>query len=283
MLKKISQIFLISVLVIGCGQESVRVFSVIKPNKKYTNKLTITSTSETNIIANQETLNKIESNGLKLPFITVIESKMRTDIITNSRGVNGDFIATKRYGEMTSSTTLNGKKSVENKPYSGMKILGRYNKQNEFSIDSIVGVKLTPRLRHFHTYALGYFERKIKTPKKNIKIGDTIKNEMPLNIPMQGMGTVNVIINVNYILTEIIRNKAIFNMILDVYLDSSFGKQENKQISGSGTGRCEYDVDENQLTTYISELPMKLTVKIDDEMTAKINLIIKTEQFIEIK
>lgn len=282
MIKYISQILLLLMLVTSCSKNSVQINSVIKPNKKYINELYITSKSETNIIADRKSLDMIESNGFKLPFITTVETKMRTNITTESRDENGEFFATKEYGQMTSSSTLNGQKSVEKKPYSGMRVLGRYDKKNEFLIDSIVGVELTPRIKYFHTYTIGNYERKIKSPQNNIKIGDTIKNQMQLNLPMQGMNPVDVIIYEQYILTEISKNKAIFILKQEVHLDPS-SIQENTQIIGSGTGRCEYDINEDQLTNYTSELPMELNVLIDDKMTAKINIVMITKQNIYVE
>lgn len=291
MLEKIFQILLIDKLVLllllftvltSCVQENIQIETIIKPNKRYLKKINIISKSETNIIADKESLAMVESNGLKLPFITIDETIMTTEIITNKKDDNGEFSVTKKYIEMTTSNTLNGKTNTDRKPYSGMKILGKYDVNNEFIIDSIIGVRLTPRLKYFHTYGLEMYERSIDSPRRFIKIGDTIKSKKPLNIPMQGMDPVDVIIYEDYILTKIDNNKAIFSLYQKVQHNKQLG-QRGAQVVGSGIGKCEFDLKENILTNFTSELPMNLTVIIDEKMTAKIKLVLKTEQSVRVE
>lgn len=283
-MNKLATVLLIFTILTSCVRENAQIITLIKPNKKYTKQLNTLSESEIDIVAEQEILAEMEENGIRLPIMSVVESKMRVDIITEDRNDNGEFFATKEYGEVTTSTTLNGKKRFERKPYSGMKILGRYDKKNQLSIDSIVGVKSTHGMKYFHTYTLENLEMKIISSHKLIKIGDTIKNKMPLSIPIQGTDPVNAIRNIDYILTKIANNKAFFKVNEWVQLDPNWGMQENTEIFGTGTGECEFDINQNQLTRFTSELPMDLTVVMDErKMTVKIKMIIKTDQTINVE
>ena len=280
MIKNFSIIILI-LSVMSCQQEGVQFKNKIKPNKKYTKHLSISSISEVNFIADQETLDLIESQGYKLPINIEIASEMTTEIITGDRVNNGEIIAAKNYGEMSAYTIINGDKKIEKSPYSGTKVLGRYDKRNKLLIDSIIGQRLTPQMRYFHTETLGGIEKKIIFPQNIVKVGDTIENETPLNIPIQGMDPVKAIIKTNYILKEIRGNKAFLEFAQAVSLDAIWG-QDNINLTGVGKGDSQYNIDENQLIKYASELPMELTIKINEKMTAKIKITMYHDQDVTI-
>ena len=270
MLKNLPKILFILFLA-SCQQEDVQFKNEIKPNKKYTTNLSISSISEINFIADQETLNSIESQGFKLPINTEIASEMTTEISTSDRLKNGDIRAAKDYTEMSSYTIINGDKRAGKSPYSGIKILGKYNKFNKFLIDSIIGQKLTPQMRYFYNETLVGFEKKIKFPKNIMKVGDSIINEAPLSIPIQGMDPVMAIIKTYGILKEIKGNIAVFEFDQGVNLDPIWG-QNTITLMGEGKGKAEYDINENQVTKYTSELPMELTIEINEDMTAIIKI-----------
>lgn len=280
MLKNLPKILFILFLA-SCQQEAVQFKNEIKPNKKYTMNLSISSISEVNFIADQETLNSIESQGFKLPINTEITSEMTTEIRTGDRVKNGDISAAKDYREMSSYTIINGDKRTEKSPYSGSKILGKYNKSNKFLIDSIIGQKLTPQMRYFYNETLVGFEKKIKFPKNIMKVGDSIINEAPLSIPIQGMDPVMAIIKTYGILKEIKGNIAMFEFDQGVNLDPIWG-QNTITLMGSGKGKAEYNIKENQVTNYTSELPMELTIEINEGMTAIIKISMHHDQDVTI-
>lgn len=280
MLKNLSKILFILFLA-GCQQEAVQFKNEIKPNKKYTTNLSISSISEINFIADQETLNSIESQGFKLPINTEITSEMTTEIKTGDRLANGDIRASKDYREMSSYTIINGDKRTEKSPYSGTKILGKYNKSNKFLIDSIIGQKLTPQMRYFYNETLVGFEKKIKFQKNIMKVGDSIINEAPLSIPIQGMDPVMAIIKTYGILKEIKGNTAMIEFDQGVNLDPIWG-QNTITLLGSGKGKAEYNIKENQVIKYTSELPMELTIEINEGMTAIIKISMYHDQDVTI-
>lgn len=280
MLKNFPIIFLI-LSIMSCQQKGAYFKSEIQPNKKYSKHLSISSISEVNFITDQETLNLIESQGYKVPINTEITSEMTTEIIAGDRVNNGEIITAINYGEMSSYVIINGDKKIEKNPFSGTKIRGRYDKYNRFLIDSIIGQRLTPKMRYFHTETIRGLEKKIIFPQKIIKVGDTFENESPLNIPIQGMDPVKANIKIYYILKEIRGNIALFEFKQIVRLDSSWG-QDNINLVGEGKGVFEYNIDEHQVTKYNSELPMELTIYINEKMTAIIKITMHHDQFVTI-
>jgi len=264
------------------SQESVLFKVEFKPNKKYITQLKTYSYSEVDFIADQEILDRIKAKGLELPMITENETNMSTNLITQSKKVNGEFLATIQYGQIISSTTVNGETTIDEKPFSYMKILGKYDKENKFLIDTIIGDKLTQELRNILSSTLESVQLKINFPEKPMIIGETFKSEIPMSIPMEGMNPILIKINTEYLLNKINGNIAIFDLKQTISLDIN-QEQINITANGSGNGNSEYNIKENYLTKYTSDLPMDMTIKINDKMTAKVKMNTKSEQNVTIE
>lgn len=282
MTKKLIFILLILISVTSYAQESV-IFKVkFKPNKKYKTQLKTTSRTEIEFIADQEIIDRIKSQGIELPMITESETNMATNIITQNLDGNGEFPATMEYGKMISTTAISGKTTAEEKPYSGMKILGKYDIENKFKVDTIIGDKVSQQMRNVLKTTLESVQQAIKFPEKPMKIGDAFNSEIPMTIPMEGMNPISVKINMKYFLTEIKGNKAFFDIKQTVGLDTS-QEQLNVIASGTGTGTSEFNIKENYLTKYKSELPMDMTIKVNEKMTMKMKMTTTSEQNVVIE
>jgi hypothetical protein len=282
MIKKITIVLLILISMTSCAQESVLFKTEFKPNKKYKTQLKTTSYTEIEFIADQEIIDRIKNQGIKLPMITESETNMSTDIITRELDENGEFSATMEYGKIISTTTINGETSTKEKPYSGMKILGKYDIENKFKVDTIIGDKVSEQMRTVLKTTLENVQQAVKFPEKPMKVGDTFKSEIPMTIPMEGMNPIYIKINMEYLLKEIKENKAFFDLKQTVSLDIS-QDQLNVTASGTGTGTSKYNIKENYLTKYKSELPMDMTIKVNEKMTMKMKMITTSEQNVEIK
>ena len=282
MIKKITFILLILVSITSFAQESVVFKTEFKPNKKYKTQLKTTSYTEIEFIADQEIMDRIKSQGIELPMITESETNMATDIITQNLDENGEFPATMEYGKMISTTTVNGKITTEEKPFSGMKILGKYDVENKFKVDTIIGNKVSQQMRTILKTTLENVQETIKFPKESMKIGDKFNSEIPMSIPMEGMNPISVKIDMEYFLTEIKDGKAFFDIKQTVGLDMS-QEQLNVVASGTGTGTSEFDINESYLTKYKSELPMDMTIKVNEKMTMKMKMTTTSEQNVVIE
>ncbi|WP_339608263.1 hypothetical protein [uncultured Roseivirga sp.] len=268
MIKKLTFVLLILTSMASWAQESVVFKTKFKPNKKYKTQVKTTSYTEIEFIADQEIMDRLKSQGVELPIITESETNMSTDIITHELDKNGEFTATMEYGKMISNTTINGKTTTEEKPYSGMKILGKYDVDNKFKVDSIIGEKVSQQMRTVLKTTLESVQQAIKFPEKPMKVGETFTSEIPMTIPMEGMNPISVKIDIEYLLTEIKEGKAFFNIKQTVGLDMS-QEQLNIIASGTGAGTAQFDIKENFLTKYQSELSMSMTIKINEKMTMK--------------
>jgi hypothetical protein len=282
MIKNLTIVLLILISITSCAQESV-VFKIkFKPNKKYKTQLKTTSHTEIEFIADQEIIDRIKSKGIELPMITESVTNMATDIITQNLDKNGEFPATMEYGKMISLTTISGKTTTEEKPYSGMKILGKYDIENKFKVDTIIGDKVSQQMRNVLKTTLESVQQAIKFPKKPMTVGETFNSEIPMTIPIEGMNPIFVKINMEYLLTEIKGEKAFFDINQTIGLDMN-QEQLNVIASGTGTGTSEFDIKENYLTKYKSELPMDMTIKVNEKMTMKLKMITTSEQNVVIE
>jgi hypothetical protein len=282
MIKNLTIVLLILISITSCAQESV-VFKIkFKPNKKYKTQLKTTSHTEIEFIADQEIIDRIKSKGIELPMITESVTNMATDIITQNLDKNGEFPATMEYGKMISLTTISGKTTTEEKPYSGMKILGKYDIENKFKVDTIIGDKVSQQMRNVLKTTLESVQQAIKFPKKPMSVGETFNSEIPMTIPIEGMNPISVKINMEYLLTEIKGEKAFFDIKQTIGLDMN-QEQLNVIASGTGTGTSEFDIKENYLTKYKSELPMDMTIKVNEKMTMKLKMITTSEQNVVIE
>jgi hypothetical protein len=282
MIKKITFILLILISITSCAQENVVFKTKFKPNKKYKTQLKTTSHTEIEFIADKEIIDRIKSQGIELPMITESETNMSTDIITQNLDKNGEFPATMEYGKIISKTTISGKTTTEEKPYSGMKILGKYDSENKFKVDTIIGDKVSQQMRNILNTTLESVQQTIKFPEKTMKVGDKFNSEIPMRIPMEGMNPISVKINMEYLLTEIKNRKAYFDIKQTLGLDMS-QEQLNIIASGTGTGISEFDIEENYLTKYKSELPMNMTIKVNEKMTMKMKMTTTSEQNVVIE
>ncbi len=282
MIKKLTFILLLLISIKSFAQESITFKIEVKPNKIYRSQLKTTSYTEIEFIADQEIMDRIKSRGIELPMINESEMNMETNTFTQSLDENGELAATVEYGKMISTTTIGGKTTTEEKPYSGMKILGKYDIESKFKVDTIIGDKVSQQMRDVLKTTLESIQQTINFPEKPMKVGETFNNEIPMTIPMEGMNPISVKINMEYLLTEIKDGKAFFDIKQTIGLDMS-QEQLNVIASGTGTGASEFDIKENHLTKYKSEVPMDMTIEVNEKMTMKLKMIIITEQNIVIE
>jgi hypothetical protein len=282
MIKNLTFILLILISITSCAQESVIFKTKFKPSKKYKTQVKTTSHTEIEFIADQEIIDRIKSQGIELPMITESETNMATDINTQNLDENGEFSATMEYGKMITTKTISGKTTTEEKPYSGMKILGKYDIENKFKIDTIIGDKVSQQMRNVLKTTLESVQQAIEFPEKPMKVGESFNSEIPMTIPMEDMNPISVKINMEYLLTEIKNGKAFFDIKQTVGLDIS-QEQLNVVASGTGTGISEFDIKENYLTKYKSKLPMDMTIKVNEKMTMKMKITTTSEQNVVIE
>lgn len=281
-LKKLTFTLFILISIISCAQENVIFKTKFKPNKKYKTQVKTISYTEIQFKADKEIIDQLKSQGIDFPMITESETNMSTEIITEKFDKNGELPATMNYGKIISKSLINGKETIEEKPYSGIKILGKYDSENKFKVDSIIGDNVSQQMRNVLVMALENVQQTIKFPERSMKVGDKFNSEIPMSIPMEGMNPITVKIDMEYTLTEIKDGKAFFDIKQTVGLHMG-QEQLNVVANGTGTGSSEFDINKNYLTKYKSELPMDMTIKINEMITMKMKMTTTSEQNVVIE
>ncbi len=278
MVKKLNFILLVLISISSFAQESVVFEAKFNPNKKYKNQLKTTSQIEVKLDANKILLDIMESQGAEFPIITKSETNMVSDIVTQDFDENGELPAVIQYEKMISTTTVNGKKTLDIKPESDIKILGKYDVENKFKVDTIVGEKVSKQVKYILKATLENVQQTINFPEKPMRIGESFTSEKPMSIPIKdGIDPISIIINTKYLLTEIIGDKAFFNVKQAIELDMDQGYLK-VAANGTGTGKLEFDVKQNYLTKYNYELPMDMTIKLNEQMKMEMKSTTISEQ-----
>ena len=163
-----------------------------------------------------------------------------------------------------------------------MQIIGKYNSENKFKIDSITGEGVTDQIRTVMSSTLENIQQQIVFPEEEIKIGDTFENEIPMTIPMQGMNPMEIIVKTKYFLKEIESDIAFFDTEQSITLDT-VQEQMNMTASGSGKGTCQFNIKDGYLIQYETDLPMDLSMTMNEMMSMKMKMKTKTVSKVTVK
>ena len=255
----------------SCGQDKVTFKTYFKPNKVYKTIMTTSSETEVDFTGNQEKIERIKANGTKLPMIVLGTSESTTTTTTGSLTTGKTFPARVIFEKATTSQKLNDKESKVDNSMSGLIIEGFYENGNRLKIDKMISDTMDEETKRIIKSTLEQVQEKIKFPEDPMKLGDTFKQELPMQIPIAGLDPIKLVIVTNYKLTEIKTDKAIFDFSQNVVLDIS-SKQTNVSATGEGKGFSEFDIINNTTTKYESDLTMTMTTTANDLIiSAKIN------------
>jgi hypothetical protein len=280
-MRTILALTLLGFVLSSCGQDKVTFKRFFKPNKVYRATMTTSSETEVNFTGNQERIDKIKTNGTKLPIIISGSSESTTTTTTGTLTTEQTFPARMVFEKAVTTQKQNDKESKEDNSMSGLIIEGFYENGNRLKIDTMISATMDDDTKAMIKSTLEKVQEKITFPESPMKVGDTFKQEMPMQIPMAGLNPIQLIIITNYELTEIKNNKATFDFTQNVTLDIS-SKQSNVSATGEGKGISEFDITNNATTKYESDLTMIMTTTANDlVISAKINS--KSKQVVTIE
>lgn len=282
MIKTLSYAILIFSVFTCNAQESILFKNNISPNKKYTTDISTTSVTSIVIDGSEEVMENLKSSGMTMPIISKGTSHSQTEIVTQKRDKKGEIPAIVTYGAMTSTITTNGEVDVQKNPFEGVQMLVTYDKESILRIDSIIGDELDPQLEKVLKDMMESIQQAIDFPEKPLKIGDSFYQEIPLSIPMEGMNPLTMQINTTYFLKRIKGNFAYFDIEQAITMNISEG-QYKIAATGSGDGIIEYNITENFMTKYTSNLPLEMNFDMGDEMNMSMKIKSETVQVTRIE
>jgi len=268
------------------AQKKVTFRVAFHPNKIYKLTTTSSSSSTMDFSGDEEIINSIKQSGTILPMKIESINTMSSVTKTGNRIADGTIPATITFGKTMTTYTTNGREQIQENPISGMLIEGSYDQQGKLRVDTLISDRVNDELRQMFKSFLEKFQQAIQFPEKPMQIGDSFEQQVPMELPIFGAGSVSMIITTNYKLKEITNGKAVFDILQKVSMNMNFGggdqKLANTAASGEGSGESEFDLKEETITRYDSKLSIKMKMNIDSLVIAA-EIDMKTNQIITVE
>lgn len=239
------------------------------------------SKSEVKFDGSDEMLENLKSNGVQNPIIIEGSSSFTSSIKTQELSPDGSFDAIMTYQKVKSTQAQNGQSTQKDSPLNGMRIEGKYDSNNMFKVDTIIGNGVNSALRTTLTSTLENVQEQIDFPDYPLKPGDTFNQTMPMTIPVAGVQNVQIVVKTEYLLKEIKGDIATFDITQNVELNMDV---EGSSIfaSGEGTGVSHYSISKEFITKYESNLTMKVSILVN-QLTISSEVVSKSDMTVEIK
>ena len=205
---------------------------------------------------------------------SVIETTLKLKSILKAENPkdNGNIPLSMSYEDFASTTLVNGKEqSMSIPPFSDTAIKAYYTPDNQILMDTIVGGSFNPQLKGMNSNLMEQFTQQIDFPESPLKVGDQFTTVKPMSIPSPAMKQMETNIRTTYVLNKIKAGTAYFTFEQEISLES---EQEGFSINaiGSGTGSCEYDINDQYVRYLKSELPMHVTLDMSENMRSIVKL-----------
>ncbi len=261
------------------AQKNYKFKNEYKPEKKYKAETTTTATSVTDFSGNEEILGNLRKSGVQMPMTNSGTNHMPSQIITGKRQKNGDLPVMFHYGNVTNKVIMDTETITEESPFSNIKVEGKYDKLNNLSLGIVFGEKVTPEIEKAIKLTLHSAIHAVSFPEKPMKIGHKFSREIPLSLPMLGSAPIGINIQTNYILKEIIGDKAIFSIAQTLKFDLAQG-DVIMSATGNGDGIMEFNISDHYVTSCKSNMAINMSTTMDENMKMILKSVTATETII---
>ena len=244
------------------AQDGVTFKAHFKPNKIYKTTIITFLKSEVDFSGNQEIIEKMKASGTNIPMIMSVSSEMITTTTTGEYADDMSFPAKIVYGKVTATQKLNDKETTGEQPFSGLIVMGFYNKENKLEIDTMISDTMDAKAMKIFKTTLDALPQQIKFPETSLRIGESFDQKFPMQIPVPGFSPGKEVLVTNYKLVEIKGNNAIFDILQHVTLDVVDDKA-GVSTTGEGFGVLEFDMISNTITRHEAELTMTMKTMVN--------------------
>jgi len=143
-------------------------------------------------------------------------------------------------------------------------VYGKYTTDSKLLVDSIAGQKMTDSLRTVMSKMLDAVQDGIKFPDHPLKVGETFTQDMPLSLPLPGIGGSNTMnMKMTYKLLRIVGNTAAFDFTENIDLNMSpqvQGQNLKITMTATGDGFLNYDIAKQFFTTMSNNLSVNFDI-----------------------
>lgn len=262
-MKKVLLTTIIGFVLTACAQEEIDFVNKLNSESEYLVSTKIETKMKVTYDASEEFINYLKSKGKENPQVSEEISNMKIKYITGKEK-NGIMPIEINY--------LETGKPQDGFIRNGESLRGTYSFKDNIKINEIPR-KISPEMEDNQImkllgdgFSIDFFDN------GKVKIGDSIKVNSPLNIPI---GPYQISFNVinTYILKSINSGKAYFDIRTVCKLNSDF-PQISLTASGDGSGQCTLDIINKKIVDKKTEL--KLIMNMEIQKDVKVEMIQET-------
>ncbi len=233
------------------------------PDKTYQASTDMKMKFNVTLSGNAEVLSKLEEQGITQPL--VLDMGMSATYAINTGHLNADKSFPLIFNNVSRDIrgTINGKDiPIPAMPSTG-KVYARWQQQEgKLTIDSISGKSmLDSATQKMTSKMVSAITNQVKFPDREIKIGETFTQDMPLNIPVAA-NNMALNVKITYKLISIADGKATFDVLQSMDMTLPI-KQGTFKINGDGKGLMVYNIKANFPESMKSDLTLKFSGEID--------------------
>lgn len=252
-----------------------------KPDLVYITEIKTTMIGEMWFDADEETLAAMAEGGLTQP----VSIKSVNTIVTSAEtgGLTADSLIPVRIAYEKSHMYMEMLSEVidQDSPLAKMAIIGKYDLDGKFSVDSIINYPYPEADKEALLQAMEKLQQGIEFPEAPIGIGESFSQKLPIKVPLAGVDPFEMLIDVTYTLKELDGEIAKLEIKQQLEMNADNG-QFRISATGSGNGTSSYDIRNQQLINYETDLDMKIKMDMG-EIVLRFDMSTLTSQTITIK
>jgi hypothetical protein len=165
------------------------------------------------------------------------------------------------YDKLVTEVTFNGQHTQQQSPLTGKSLYGKFT-DGKIRLDSVAGIIKSDTVLNAVTQMINGIFNEYKFPDKDLKIGESFTQSIPLTIPIPGSNTMHADMKITYTLLSIANGKATFRLAESVVYNMMISNR-TMRAGGLGTGTMIYDIDKQFATSYTNNLNVKMTAHMD--------------------
>lgn len=252
----------------------------ITPNTTYTSHMNINMNGKMDMQGPEEVVNNPQN-----PFPMDMENQM-TMILENTTGSrleDGRIPGVLEFKKNAAKITVNGTvNETEDPELSAMKIFGHYVGDLEFDLDSVSGKsEVAEAFKESLQSMMGQIQNNIKFPEEPLTIGSKFTQTFPMQMPVAGqVMTMNVV--TEFTMTAIKGEEAVFKTTSTMEMNTPV-QQGSIDVTGVGKGTMVFNTRLNYYTSYINNMPMKMDIKINEQVRMTADFETLSEITVDIK
>jgi hypothetical protein len=231
------------------------------PNNNYRISNKTETVSEVDFQANEEILNQLREKGLQFPLDVNVTQVIIQKVETGEIKSDSSFSVKMLIEEYSKDQIVNGIETVlpENQNLKGLLILGDYTIEKKFEHITIESDVINDELKATLPKAMENMFKNINYPNYPLSIGDSFKQEVPLQFPIGGAVVINIKMIIYYTLENLTEDKAYFNTNTEIVVTQE-SKDYSIKAEGGGEGKLVHDIKMKYAIENTSDLTMNFEI-----------------------